>query len=88
MQNVSGVSKTFKTASGWSDGKFYILANDIEPGTIVKITAGNGSAVYAKVLWNMGNMKENAGINFRISDATAAALHVNDTAGFNLNISF
>ena len=88
MQNVSGVSKTFKTASGWSDGKFYILANDIEPGTIVKITAGNGSAVYAKVLWNMGDMKENAGINFRISDATAAALRVNDTAGFNLNISF
>jgi LysM repeat protein len=77
MQNVSGISKTFKTASGWADGKYYILANDIEPGTIVKITADNGNSVYAKVLWNMGDMKENAGINFRISNATAAALHEN-----------
>ena len=49
MKNVSGISKTFKTASGWTDGKYYILANDIEPGTIVKVTADNGSAVYAKV---------------------------------------
>jgi hypothetical protein len=60
------------------DGKYYILANDIEPGTIVKITADNGNSVYAKVLWNMGDMKENAGINFRISNATAAALHENN----------
>ena len=87
MHNVSGVSKTFKTASGWSDGKYYILANDIEPGTIVKITADNGNSVYAKVLWNMGEMKENAGINFRISNATAAALHENSDS-FNLNVSF
>ncbi len=86
-QNISGISKTFKTSSGWTDGKYYILANDIEPGTIVKITADNGSAVYAKVLWNMGDLKENTGINFRVSNATAAALHVND-ASFNLNVSF
>lgn len=88
LQTVSGVSKTFKTASGWADGKYYILANDIEPGTIVKISADNGSAVYAKVLWNMGDLKDNAGVNFRISNATAAALHVNDAASFNLNVSF
>lgn len=88
LQQVSGVSKTFKTASGWSDGKFYILANDIEPGTIVKLSSDNGKAVYAKVLWNMGDMKENAGINFRISNATAAALQVGDRQSFNLNVSF
>ncbi|MFT4152417.1 LysM peptidoglycan-binding domain-containing protein [Parafilimonas sp.] len=87
-QNMSGVSKTFKTASGWADGKYYILANDIEPGTIVKLSADNGSSVYAKVLWNMGDLKDNAGINFRISNATAAALHVNDAGSFNLNVSF
>ncbi len=88
MQTVSGVSKTFKTASGWADGKYYILANDIEPGTIVKLSSDNGSAVYAKVLWNMGDLKDNAGVNFRISNATAAALHVNDAASFILNVSF
>ncbi len=88
IKTVAGVSKVFKTASGWADGKYYILANDIEPGTIVKVTADNGSSVYAKVLWNMGDLKENAGINFRVSNATAAALHVNDAGSFNLNISF
>ncbi len=87
MKSVSGISKTFKTASGWTDGKFYILANDIEPGTIVKLTADNGNTVYAKVLWNMGDLKDNAGINFRVSNATAAALHQDNTS-FNLNISF
>ncbi|MBV9961985.1 MAG: LysM peptidoglycan-binding domain-containing protein [Parafilimonas sp.] len=87
MQNISGISKTFKTTSGWSDGKYYILANDIEPGTIVKVTADNGNTVFAKVLWNMGDLKDNAGINFRISNATAAALH-EETSSFNLSVSF
>jgi len=87
MQNVTGISKTFKTASGWTDGKYYILADNIEPGTIVKVTADNGNTVYAKVLWNMGDLKENAGINFRVSNAAAAALHVNDES-FNVNVSF
>lgn len=84
---VSGISKTFKTASGWSDGKYYILANDIEPGTIVKLTADNGKSVYAKVLWNMGDLKDNAGINFRISNATASALDENADS-FNLNVAY
>ncbi|MBS1747956.1 MAG: LysM peptidoglycan-binding domain-containing protein [Bacteroidetes bacterium] len=86
-KTTSGISKTFKTASGWSDGKFYILANDIEPGTIVKLTADNGKSVYAKVLWNMGDLKDNAGINFRISNATAAALSEN-TDSFNLYVAY
>lgn len=87
LKTVSGISKTFKTASGWADGKYYILANDIEPGTIVKITTDNGASVYAKVLWNMGDLKDNASINFRVSNATAAALH-EDAGSFNLNVSF
>ncbi len=87
LKNVSGISKTFKTASGWTDGKYYILANDIEPGTIVKVTADNGSSVYAKVLWNMGDLKDNTGINFRVSNATAAALHESNDS-FNVDVSF
>lgn len=87
QQHVSGISKTFKTASGWNDGKYYVLADDINPGTIVKLTADNGSTVYAKVLWNMGNLKENNAINFRISNATAAALN-ESTDAFNLNIYY
>lgn len=87
QKTVSGISKTFKTASGWSDGKYYILANDIDPGTIVKLTADNGKSVFAKVLWNMGDIKDNEGINFRISNATASALNEN-TDSFNLSVAY
>lgn len=87
QQTMSGVSKIFKTTSGWSDGKYYILANDINPGTIVKLTAENGHSVYAKVLWNLGSMKENSGLNFRISDAAAAALNESASA-FNLTVYY
>ena len=87
LHNSSGMCKTFKTASGWNDGKYYILANDIDPGTIVKLTADNGKSVYAKVLWNMGSLKENAGLDFRISNAAAAALQVNNTS-FKLNVAY
>ena len=86
-KHISGISKTFKTSSGWSDAKYYILADDINPGTIVKLTADNGKSVYAKVLWNMGDLKENNGINFRISNATAAALNEN-AASFNLTVYY
>jgi LysM repeat protein len=86
-KHISGVSKTFKTSSGWNDAKYYILADDINPGTIVKLTADNGKSVYAKVLWNMGDLKENNGIDFRISNATAAALNEN-AASFNLTVYY
>ena len=86
-KHIAGISKTFKTASGWSDGKYYILADDINPGTIVKLTTDNGNAVYAKVLWSMGDLKENSGVNFRISNATAAALNENNDA-FNLTVNY
>lgn len=86
-QHVSGISKTFKTTSGWSDGKYYILADNINPGTVVKLTADNGKTVYAKVLWNMGDLKENSGINFRVSNATAAALNENNPS-FNLTVYY
>jgi hypothetical protein len=86
-KHTSGLSKTFKTASGWSDGKYYILADDINPGTIVKLTADNGKAVYAKVLWNMSDLKEGNDVDFRVSNATAAALNENSPS-FNLSLSY
>ena len=86
-KHVSGVSKTFKTSSGWSDGKYYVLADNINPGTIVKLTADNGKSVYAKVLWNMNDLKESNNVDFRVSNATAAALHEN-TDAFNLTVYY
>ena len=64
---------TFKSASGWADKKYYILMNDVPTGSVVKIKNGKNE-LYAKVLWNLSEMKENDGLAFRISTAAAAAL--------------
>jgi hypothetical protein len=46
-------------------------------GTILKVNnPGNGKAVYAKVLGNLPDMKESAGLTIRISDAAATELGV------------
>ena len=77
---------TFKSASGWADKKYYILMNDAPTGSIVKIKSGK-SELYAKVLWGLGEMKENDGLSFRISTATAAALGITDQK-FDLKVSY
>jgi len=76
LKKVSGDAMTFKTASGWIDKKYYILVNEIPAGTIVKITAENGNSIYAKVLWQLEEMKLNQGLGFRISESAAAALSI------------
>lgn len=87
LQSGSGTSMTFKTASGWNDKKYYILMNDVPPGSIVKIMAANYKVIYAKVLWSMNAMKENTGLDYRISTAAAAALGLSD-AKFPLTVTF
>ena len=77
---------TFKSASGWADKKYYILMNDAPTGSIVKIRNGKNE-LFAKVLWNLGEMKENDGLSFRISTATAAALGITDQK-FDLKVSY
>lgn len=72
---TKGVAGSFKSASGWKDGKYFILMNDVPPGTLVKVQT-KGKTVYAKVLWNLGNVKENTGLSYRISDAAASTLGV------------
>jgi len=74
--NTSGTAMIFKTASGWSDRKYYVLMNEAPSGSVVKIRSSNGNVVYAKVLWKLDDMKENKGLQFRISEAAAAALNV------------
>src|SRR5678816_3266319 len=68
-------SSIFKTTSGWQDGKYYLLINGVEPGTIVKITnPSNSKTVYAKVLYSMDKIRQNQGVDVRISDAAASSL--------------
>ncbi|WP_447640135.1 MULTISPECIES: LysM peptidoglycan-binding domain-containing protein [Chitinophagaceae] len=86
LSEASGKAKTFKSQSGWSDQKFYIMMNDVTPGGIVKVTY-NGASVFAKVLWNLIDTKENSGLTFRISDATASALGVSGDT-FDIKVDY
>jgi hypothetical protein len=82
-------SSIFKTMSGWQDGKYYLLINGVEPGTIVKLTnPSNSKVVFAKVLYAMDKIRENQGVDVRISDAAAASLAINETDKFILKVNY
>ncbi len=85
-QTETGSAMTFKSASGWADKKYYILMNNAPTGSIVKVKSGKNE-LYAKVLWSLGEMKENDGLHFRISTAAAAALGIADQK-FDLKVSY
>jgi len=77
QQEVTGTAGILKTSSGWLDKKYYVLMNNINPGTIVKITYNNNS-VYAKVLEALPDVKEDQGLVLRISNAAASVLNITD----------
>lgn len=71
----SGVAGVFKSTSGWNDGKYYALMNNVTVGTIIRIVfPQTNKSVYAKVLGELPDMKESAGLALRISDAAAKEL--------------
>lgn len=79
----------FKTTSGWEDAKYYLLIDKISPGTIIKvINPTNNKAVYAKVLGEMSGIRQNAGLDIRISNAAAAALEISDDAKFIVKVNY
>ena len=70
-----GAAGVFRSTSGWQDGKYYALMNNVPVGTIIKVAnPSNGKTVYAKVLGNLPDMKESSGLTRRISDAAATEL--------------
>lgn len=82
-------SGIFKTSSGWQDLRFYALIDNVEPGTIVRITnPTNGKTVYAKVLDKMAGIRQNQGLDVRISNAAASVLGVEDTEKFIVRVSW
>ena len=79
----------FKTASGWNDEKYYLLINELTPGTIVKIVnPSNGKSIYAKVLGQMSGIRQNEGYDIRISNAAAKVLAIADTEKFIVQIVY
>lgn len=72
-KSLSGQAGTFKSTSGWTDGKYYALMNGVAVGTIIRVSS-NGKTVYAKVLGQLPEMKESNGLIIRISNAASAEL--------------
>jgi LysM repeat protein len=67
----------FKSTSGWQDSKYYVLMNNVVPGTVIRITSRNtGRQIFAKVLGAVPPGKESEGLLLRISNAAASALGV------------
>ena len=77
-QEVVGTAGILKTSSGWIDKKYYVLMNNVPPGTIVKITVNNNT-IYAKVLEALPDVKEDQGLLLRISNAAASVLNVSES---------
>lgn len=79
----------FKTASGWQDGKYYILIDAVPNGTIVKVSnPSNTRIIYAKVLGEMAGIRQNEGYSVRISNAAASMLQITDTEKFILKVTY
>jgi LysM repeat protein len=79
----------FKTTSGWTDAKYYMLMDGVQPGTIIKIiNPENNKAVFAKVLGEMAGIRQNEGYNIRISNAAAAALQIQEQDKFIVKVNY
>lgn len=87
--NETVTSGIFKTSSGWQDAKYYLLMDKVQAGKIVRITnPNNNKTVYAKVLGEMSSIKQNQGLNIRISNAAAAALGISESDKFIVNVNY
>jgi LysM repeat protein len=86
-KTLSGNAGIFKSTSGWQDGKYYALMNNISIGSIVKVTDATGKTVFVKVLGQLPDMKESVGLTIRISNAAAAELGENSDH-FNVTVNY
>ncbi len=83
----SGQAGVFKTLSGVTDRKFYVLMNNVLPGTIVRITAANKKSICARVLGPLPGIRGADDMLLRMSNAAAQALGMS-AAVFTINITY
>lgn len=87
-KSAKGPATIFRSTSGWKDGKYYALMDNIPVGTILLVTnPANSKAVYAKVLGSLSDIRENAGLTLRISNSAAAELGIGE-GKFNAEIKY
>ncbi len=88
-KNETVTAGIFKTTSGWQDTKYYLLIDKVPPGTIVKVVnPANNSFIFAKVLGEMSGIRQNEGLNIRISNAAASILKVEETDKFIVKVVY
>ncbi|MBL7745768.1 MAG: LysM peptidoglycan-binding domain-containing protein [Chitinophagaceae bacterium] len=82
-------SGIFKTTYGLQEAKYYMLTDGVPPGTIIRIiNPENNKTIYAKVLGEMSGIRQNKGLDIRISDAAAATLGITDLEKFIVKINY
>lgn len=75
VKSQSGKAAPFKSASGWADGRFYVLLNGVKEGKVVEVVnTTNQRRIYAKVLSPLPKIKQNNGLLLRLNSAGFAAL--------------
>lgn len=88
-KDLTVTSGIFKTASGWQDGKYYVLIDDVDRGIIIRIiNPSNNKMIYAKVLGEMSGIRQNQGLNIRISNAAASVLEISETDKFIVKVNY
>lgn len=88
LTKETGEAGVFKSTSGWEDGKYYCLHNTAPAGSVVKVTNNsNGKSIYAKVLDMIPDIKQNAGLLIRLSNAAADVLGAGENK-FDCTISY
>jgi len=88
VESQEGMAGVFKSTSGWKDGKYYCLHNTVPSGTVIKITnTVTGKSIYAKVLDAMPDIRQNAGLVIRLSNAAADELGAGEN-NFNCTLNY
>jgi hypothetical protein len=85
IQTLEGTASIFKSLSGWDDGKFYILTNQMPIGTIVRITTPELKSICAKVINSLPDLGD--AIQYRLSDAAATILGISNKI-FKVSVTY
>lgn len=78
LLEISGSGGVFKSITGWGDKRYYVLMNEVVPGSIVRVTVDQVKYICARVLGPIPDNKPNKGLLVRLSNAAAAALGVSE----------
>ncbi|HUQ97682.1 MAG TPA: hypothetical protein VM010_08450, partial [Chitinophagaceae bacterium] len=88
-RDATVTSGIFKTTSGFQDAKYYALMDKVDPGTIVQVVNPiNNKSIYAKVLGEMSGIRQNQGLELRISNAAATALDITELDKFIVRVLY